>query len=258
MNLNQKISNWISEMGVLLEKNDCGEYYFATYKDKTILINLTDFDLNKTAYRLNSSKRQSMSILNKFNIPHVEALNLSHDSILAYDSVINYFNEHKSMVLRGDKGTCGNNTFIIKSEDEIRPALESIIDSKTRPFISPYYYSEKEYRAMFLNGKVEFVITKVLNKETGKHNISSGASAYIEKNVKLIKDIETISKQVANIFGISFAAIDIMDTAQGLKVVEFGIPNVKRFSTMTEEHNLICKKLFQKAFLLRYNEILNL
>jgi hypothetical protein len=49
-----------------------------------MLVNLEDLNLNRTPFRLNSSKRLSMNILNKFNVPHIEILDLPKDKETAF------------------------------------------------------------------------------------------------------------------------------------------------------------------------------
>lgn len=251
--LQDTVKGFLESMGVILEKNTCGEHYFATYNNKTTLINLVDLSLNSTMFGLNSSKRQSMSILKKYDVPHIEVIDLSLDRDEAIEQSIKYFKDNGKFLIRGDKGTCGNNTFFIEIKDDIYHALKMIDKTNVRPFISPYYEAMYEYRAMYLNGKVEFAVKKEINPLTGKHNLSTGSLASVVNDESLMKQIEEISCKVASIFDLKFAAIDIMDTKDGLKVVEFGIPNINRFASMNSYNYSLCEKLFQKAFIVKQN-----
>lgn len=256
--LQDNVKSWLEEMGVALEKNYCDEHYFATYEDKTVLINLVDLSLNSTMFKLNSSKEKSMSILKHFNIPHIEVFDLPNDLDESMKICKEYLESHGSFVIRGDKGTCGLNTFFIYNEEDIASALYKLFEKNVKALISPYHNAPYEYRVYYLNDRAELVIKKEKNSVTGKHNLSSGASATVVNDKDLILKLEDICHKVANIFDLKFAAIDIMDTPEGLKVVEFGIPNIKRFASFSKENELLSKDLFQKAFKLKLSTCKNI
>ena len=247
--LKDKVKEWLMDIGVILKKDKCGEHYFATYEGKMVVLNLDDLSLNSTMFRLNSSKRQSMSILNHFNVPHVEVLDLSNNLRDALVKCNEYLMEYGKFVIRGDKGTCGTNTFIVENNNDISIALGKLFEKNVKPLMSPYYDAPYEYRVYYLKDRAELVIQKERNPDTGKHNLTTGAIATKVESEDKIFELEKICHQVASIFELNFAAIDILDTPEGFKVIEFGIPNIKRFSNLSAENEKLAKELYQKAFL---------
>lgn len=253
--LENKVKSWLEESNVLLKKNTSGEQYFASYKNKKVVINLVDFNLNNEMFRLNSSKQQSMGILKEFNIPHIEIEIIGKEPEEYIDKAIDFFYKYnKKCVIRGDKGVCGENTFIVSDVFSLKNAITKIKERDVKPLVSPYYEAKYEYRVYFLNGKAELVVKKIKNEETGKHNLSTGATADIVTDSLLINNLSIICSKVSAIFGLRFAAIDIMDTDEGLKVVEFGIPNIKKFASFSEKNEILARNLFLKAFVIRLED----
>ncbi|WML35836.1 hypothetical protein [Clostridium sp. OS1-26] len=249
------VQKWLKEIGVVLEKIPYDDHYLATYKSKTKVVSLIDMSLNNTSFKLNGSKLKSCIIMNKLGIPHIEVTPLPKNKNDALITAAQYLKNNKcKFVIRGERGTCGTNTFFVESKEDIIYAIASICGQGIQPLISPYYEAPFEYRVYYLNGVSELIVKKYKNPNTGKHNLSLGAKALVETNSKKIKQLNIIAQQVGKLFDLRFAAIDIMKTEKGLKVVEFGIPNIRTFSSMSVQNEILAKNLFQKAFLLKFQQ----
>ena len=250
--LEDKVARWLREEGVVVEKNTCGDYYFTSYKNKKLLTNLKDFDLNGQLFNLNNSKTEGTSILKKFNIPHIDVIRLPVDEDESYDKVVEfYIKNNNRCVIRGESGEKGLNTFIIKDISEIKQSITHITDKKIRMVLSPYYDAKHEYEVYILNGKAELTITKERDNSTGKHNLLNEDTISILNNGLVKENLERIAKDVSSIFDINFGVINILETHEGLKVVNFGIPDIKEFSNINLEYEQLSKELFLKAFLYR-------
>lgn len=231
MNLKELIEKWTTEEGIHIPNDSI------------------DFNLNKPIFRLNSNKLLTCEILKTFKIPHVEVLSLTDDKDFATKSAKTFLEQssEQKIVIRGNKGMCGFLTFFVEKEEEIRAKIEELINQNVLPLASPYYEAQHEYRAFWLDNKLELVIRKEKNPETGMHNLSTGAVAKQETNPGLLQEIENIAKEVADVFQLGFAGIDILHTKEGLKVLELSIPNIARFAMQNEQSEQLAKELFMKA-----------
>ena len=93
-------------------------------------------------------------VLKHFNIGVAEhyIVFASYDecAILDYSKKYSY-----DMVVKINKGTCGNNMFHTKNKIEIIEAVNKLLKCDFSISISPYYKIKHEYRNIVLNGKVE-------------------------------------------------------------------------------------------------------
>lgn len=82
-----------------------------------------------------------------------------------------------------------------------------------------------------------------------KHNLGQGAEAeLIDKESEIYAKIFALAKKAAECVNINFASIDIIDTAEGLKILEInsGIM-MENFSSYDEENYNIAKSIYKRA-----------
>ena len=116
------------------------------------------------------------------NIPVIEheifyEFNNKNDYAVGHNTYLdayNYFLAHnKDIVLKPNKGTCGNNVFRINDEGSLKEKLEKVLVKSFSISLCPYYHIEKEYRVIVLDGKVElsYAKQKPIVVGDGKSNI---------------------------------------------------------------------------------------
>lgn len=198
--------------------------------------------------KINSEKHAVNLILEKFKYPIAKTESLTWNLEVATQRAIQLFKENKFRgVIRANKFAGGGGTFIIKNINSIPMMISTLLNHPNGPIIplfSPYYFSPVEYGVFVVNGKVELVIAKHLNEETGLHNLSLGAEASVVTNEDKINELESICRGISEIFGIGFGRIDILETEQGLKIIELSVPNFKKFAMQDEKSLAAAKKLF--------------
>jgi glutathione synthase/RimK-type ligase-like ATP-grasp enzyme len=82
-----------------------------------------------------------------------------------------------------------------------------------------------------------------------KHNLGQGAEAEpIDKDGEIYSQIVALAKKAAECVNVNFASIDIIDTAEGLKILEInsGIM-MENFSSYDEENYNIAKSIYKRA-----------
>ncbi|GAB6423096.1 hypothetical protein bcgnr5372_27490 [Bacillus luti] len=208
-----------------------------------------DLDLNPTIFKVNSNKLLTADLLKTFKIPHVECHSLTENRNFAIEEAIRFFREREGEIaIRGTKGMCGHNTYFPSNEEEIPNMIETLLNIPTLPLCSPRYRCEYEYGVFMVGNKVEMVIRKELNPITNMHNLSTGAKASVIDDPIKLQEIQEIAEKVSTVFQLGFARIDIMDTKEGLKVLELSIPNFKKFALQNEVSEAAGKELFLKAY----------
>lgn len=114
---------------------------------------------NQSVGRICDDKFALYEVLSQFNIPIVEHYIVFNN----YDKskIIEYCNKFDfNMVVKNNLGTCGNDMFHTKNEEELFIKLDSLLNKKYSVSISPYYDIQTEYRVIILNDKVELVYGK--------------------------------------------------------------------------------------------------
>lgn len=157
--LNIKIQSFSMNYAFLLNNGKC-KHLIVGYK----------FDLNNMAAGLVADDKYALYKLLKLNnIPVIEheifyEFNNKDDYAVGHNTYLdayNYFLAHnKDIVLKPNKGTCGNNVFRINDEESLKEKLEKVLVKNFSISLCPYYHIEKEYRVIVLDGKVELSYAK--------------------------------------------------------------------------------------------------
>lgn len=201
--------------------------------------------------KMNSEKHAVNTILDKFNYPIIETESLTFDVTCATTRATQLFREHGHGVIRANKMAGGGGTYIIEQEKSIPMMISTLLNhpkGKTLPLFSPYYEAAIEYGVFLVNGEVSLCIAKQRNEETGLHNLSLGAKAKHVTDTDTLHELTTVCSGLAELFGIGFGRIDIMQTTHGLKIVELSVPNFKKFSLQDESSMALAKQLFLQYY----------
>ena len=156
-------------------------------------------------------------------------------------------------VLRGDTGFSGVNTLMNENLEDVVKNYHTLCSKGITLFISPKEDALIEADAMWVGQELGFVVNKHRN-EQGYHNISLGAKADIEMNPFKLKQLHDFCKKISDCFGIYIGRFDILMTPTGLKLLELSIPNVSKFSLMSDENERLCIDYFKRAFLFLFEK----
>lgn len=197
--------------------------------------------------KINGEKHATNLILKRFGYPIIETESLTMDMECAIKRATQLYRENGNGVIRANKMAGGGGTFIIRKEKSIRMMISKLLHHPRGPIMplySPFYEAPIEYGVFLLNGKVSCVIAKHLNEETGLHNLTLGAKATLVTDDEIIGNLAKVCEGLSELFGIAFGRIDVMETYEGLKIVELSIPNFKKFSLQDEGTMARAKALF--------------
>lgn len=202
--------------------------------------------------KMNSEKHAINLILQKFHYPIVETESLTMDLKCAIQRATQLYEANGNGVIRANRSTAGLATYIIQHPRSIRMMISNLLNhpkGAVMPLYSPYYKADVEYGVYIVKGQVELVVAKKLNKETGMHNLSLGAQAEVVTDSHILEELKTLCAGLSELFSADFFRVDVMDTTQGLKIIELSIPNFKRFSIQDKD----CLELGKELFLKYYN-----
>ncbi len=162
------------------------------------------------------------------------------------------------IVLKDNQGTGGNRVYLAENEQEFNDTLEMIHSYTYGACVSPFYEIREEYRVIMLAGRPQLIIRKDRQYETDengekhyltwKHNLGQGATGVVQTSGKLKKALGPIAKEVVRALDMEFCSVDIIDTKDGLKVLEVnGGVMMEHFSGQNEECRAIAKGIYRKA-----------
>lgn len=201
--------------------------------------------------KMNGEKHAVNLILERFGYSIVETESLTMDLECAVQRATQLFEKNGNGVIRANRAAAGLATYIIQHPRSIRMMVSNLLNNPngaTMPLFSPFYKADVEYGVYIVDGRVEMVVAKQLNKETGMHNLSLGAKALLVEEPHILDELQQMCSGLSELFGAGFFRVDVMDTAQGLKIIELSVPNFKRFSIQDEECLERGKALFLKYY----------
>lgn len=223
-----------------------------------------NFNLNSAVNYITLYDKVSTSIiLSNSNIPNVEHHLILKEGWRKNLEVTTTWQEElqdilkktgENIVLKFANGSQGMNIYRCTTKTEIENLVELLKD-KSNLAISKYYESELEYRFYILKGQTLFAYKKIKSHGGWKHNLSQGAiPVLIDKNFSKYLELENLAKQAFNSFGLEVAAIDILDTNDGLKVLEInnGIM-MDNFASTSEEYYKMAKDAHRKMLFASLN-----
>lgn len=160
-------------------------------------------------------------------------------------------------VIKLNNGSQGNDVYLCETKREVENIV-NVLKNKASLCISKYYESEFEYRFYILENEVLFAYKKIKNKnlpDAWQHNLSQGASAeLIKKSAGKIEveygKLEKLAKGAFQALGLRCAAVDMLGTKEGYKVIEVnnGIM-MDSFAATSNEYYNIAKEAHRKMLL---------
>lgn len=218
-----------------------------------------NFGLNSdTNYLILNDKVSTSEVLANSNVPHIPHFLIMRDSWREALQIDKTWEEElleimskigDNVVVKPTTGSQGKNVFLCKGKDEVYKIV-SELKVKTSISLSKYFESEFEYRFYVLNSEVLFAYKKIKNQDGGswQHNLSQGAKAeMITVNFSKYNELIGVALKSFNVLGINCGAVDILDTQEGLKVIEVnnGIM-MDSFAATSPEYYQIAKEAHKK------------
>ncbi len=132
-------------------------------------------------------------------------------------------------VVKNNYGTGGHQVYRVTEEAEADEAFENIFSKVYGASVSPFVDIFEEYRVVMLDGRARLTIRKERESEivdgkkvykTWKHNLGQGATGVPVTDPSLKQRLHRLAKRAAAAANVRFASVDLVDTADGLKVLE--------------------------------------
>lgn len=258
--------NWV----FALEKNN-EIHYIQGYK----------FDLNDHAIGNIMDDKGLFNDLMKYkDLPTIEQIGFYQ--VYDKDIVLDYFNKHKKIIVKGNIGTCGENVYLVTNEEDLFNKIDYLLKKQNSISIEPYYDIKNEYRVILLNKEVKIIYGKERpviigdGKKTVKelaiefnefflhnkvknslyipklgerveldyrYNLSQGARLFIDIDNELKNKLIDIAKKVTSTLNINFASVDIIHTTDNkLLVLE------ANSGVMMDNYIRLCPNGYQNAY----------
>ena len=227
-------------------------------KNKETIVYYYDFNCNPNSNAwIARDKPTAYKYLKLNNIPAVEHIYLPYSQAL--EMANEYFKKHSNIVIKTCNGTCGNNVYFCNNKNTLTKAILKLTEKGTSICVSPFINYDEEYRVIICNNKAEYQYAKVrpfvvgdgkstidhlinakypqFNIKTSlktsnilpknvkknllwKHNLCNGAQLENISNENLKKAIINIALKTAKALNLKVCSIDIINTEDGLKVLE--------------------------------------
>lgn len=258
--------NWV----FALEKNN-EIHYIQGYK----------FDLNDHGIGNIMDDKGLFNDLMKYkDLPTIEQIGFYQ--VYDKDIVLDYFNKHKKIIVKGNIGTCGENVYLVTNEEDLFNKIDYLLKKQNSISIEPYYDIKNEYRVILLNKEVKIIYGKERpviigdGKKTVKelaiefnefflhnkvknslyipklgerveldyrYNLSQGARLFIDIDNELKNKLIDIAKKVTSTLNINFASVDIIHTTDNkLLVLE------ANSGVMMDNYIRLCPNGYQNAY----------
>ncbi len=214
------------------------------------------FSLNGNSSAMICDDKYAMyEVLKNNHVPTVECKLIYNPRVKDYESdlkdekeITEYLNKCGKVVVKDATGTFGRNVYCCEAYFEIKDALDEIFNKKKTAIISPFVNILGEYRCICLDDTCELVYEKVRASDNWKHNLSNGASPHIVEDANLKQSLVKFALQIMKIINIRFASVDIIDTQEGLMLLEVnsGVC-MNSFMLQVENGKEIAKQIYSKA-----------
>ena len=213
---------------------------------------------SSSSYKIASDKFACFSILVQNDIPTIKYnIIFNPETRSEYENndikkaMILFEQYGRNVILKANNSSEGKDVFNIRDKEELKEKIiEEFLDRKDSVSICPFYNIGYEYRAIYLDGNIEFCYKKEkpffigdgestireLSKKiyikdfnfdidfdyipqknekvelSWKHNLSLGGIASLEIDDETRKKVYSIAKKAGDAIGIKFASIDISET----------------------------------------------
>lgn len=249
------------------------------------------FDINSASTLLIcNDKAGASAVLDSFNISNVhhELFLTPQNDPSTLEKMNNFLNNHKKIVCKVNDGAGGKDVYFIDNMKDLKTAVNNIFKKDKFVSLCPYFDIKNEYRVIILNDTVKLIylkdrpyiigngkssISELIDKEsinseniplnrvlkenekyylTQKHNLKYGGVPKVLDTISpLFNEISDLAKKAAHAINGKFVCVDIIDTNEGLKVLEINASvKTTKFMNSSLENYKIVEKI--------YNDVLDL
>lgn len=246
------------------------------------------FDINSASTLLIcNDKAGASAVLDSFNISNVhhELFLTPQNDPSTFKKITNFFNKYKKIVCKVNDGCGGKDVYFIDNIKDLETAANKIFQKDKFIALCPFYNIKNEYRVIILNNTVKLIyskerpyiigngkssISELINKDsinleniplnhvlkenekyylTQKHNLKyGGVPKIIDTTSPLFNKISILAKEAARAINGKFICVDIVDTDEGLKVLEINASvKLKNFMNSCDANYGIAEKIYNDA-----------
>ncbi|MGV3524883.1 MAG: ATP-grasp domain-containing protein [Candidatus Sericytochromatia bacterium] len=124
------------------------------------------------------------------------------------------------LVVKPNEGTGGKGVTLVQKRSQLEYALQTLFQQHRALALSPYLDISYEYRVIVLDDRVLLGFGKAKAAGSWKHNLSGGAQAFAVSEGPLLTALSTLARQAVAVLGARVASVDMVATADGLKILE--------------------------------------
>lgn len=220
------IQHSVKSLGITFEEITPNFVYRVADGAKSFVMVDAEIGLNSSASTIIAmSKSLTYDVLRKANIPAVEHIYLAHpdskfSSLDPYPLAERYFRKfNEQVVVKQDNGAQGNHVYKVTEMEDLHKKLEVLFSLQLNGAIGPYYEAELEYRIVTFNHRARVFLGKQ-RVHSWKHNLINGAVAVEVQDEAKREALAELASQTTKAMGLDFCSVDILETNQGLRVME--------------------------------------
>lgn len=176
-----------------------------------------------------------------------------------------FIRETGFVVVKDNYGTGGNRVFRCDNVEDAVARIRDLHKIIYGAAVCPWQEIHEEYRVTMLLHEPQLVIRKerrykMLPDGTKeylewRHNLGLGAVAYRVTDPDILRSVEEIAVRASRAMDISFASVDVVDTDEGLKVLEVNAGvMMEHFAGQDEEDYEIAKSIYRKALIKAFED----
>jgi glutathione synthase/RimK-type ligase-like ATP-grasp enzyme len=195
---------------------------------------------NSSSAKVARSKSGTYDVLNNANIPVIEHVFLLNPNsrfckIDPYSLAdICFYRFHEHIVVKPDNGAQGRHVYKINNNTMLKQKLDLLFSLELSIAISPYYEAGLEYRIVTLNNEPRIFLAK-RRTTSWKHNLVEGAVS-INVDTDKLPILAEIASRSAKALDLEICSVDILETNQGLFVIEVNDKVMLDEYTKHEQH----------------------
>lgn len=151
------------------------------------------------------------------------------------------------LVVKQNDGGGGKNVFFVYNDEDLISTVAGLFKRNLDVALSPFYELGIEYRCTVLYDEVLMWYGKEKSENQLKHNLSMG-SRVVDVPKHLQEDLYIIAVKAVKALGLRFANVDIVETSEGLKVLEVNnTVTLKRVARCSDERKQEAIDVYVKA-----------
>lgn len=169
------------------------------------------------------------------------------------------------VVVKDNYGTGGNRVFRYDNIEDAIAKIQELHGFIYGVAVCPWQEIHEEYRVTMLLQEPELVIRKerrfrILPDGTKeyvewRHNLGLGAVAFRVKDPEVLRRVEEVAVRASRAMDVSFASVDVVDTDEGLKVLEVNAGvMMEHFAGQNEEDYETAKAIYRKALIKAFED----